>query len=174
MSVRGGGSQHSCGTCNMCCKLFSIADLGKPAWAWCEHCLPGSSKGCKIYDTRPQMCREFKCVWILTPTLGPEWRPDTAGFVLRVNGARMLVDVEAARPDAWRRQPYYNQFKLWSRRDGEPMLTVIVNTPRHTYVVFPETDVELGPGGEHTKIRSGYREEGGRLMPFAHFAEQPN
>lgn len=174
--MAGGGDDrgHVCGTCNMCCKLFSLPELSKPAGVWCKHCVPGSANGCKIYDARPAMCQEFRCVWILTPALGPEWRPDAAGFVMRVNGGRMLIDVEPARPDAWRRQPYYNQFKQWSRRGGERTLTVIVQTPRHTYVVFPETDIELGPSGETARIRSGYRMQNGKLMPYAHFAEPAN
>jgi hypothetical protein len=31
---------RSCGTCSLCCKLYEISELNKPARVWCRHCRP--------------------------------------------------------------------------------------------------------------------------------------
>ena len=65
---------RSCGTCTLCCKVFPVPDLAKPAGKWCQHCQPG--KGCRIHETRPEVCRKFFCGWMVSPGLGPEWKPE--------------------------------------------------------------------------------------------------
>ena len=47
----------TCGSCTLCCKVVGIAELKKPADVWCGHC--NKAKGCRIYDTRPQVCRKY-------------------------------------------------------------------------------------------------------------------
>ena len=71
----------ACGTCSMCCKLPSIAELEKPAGVWCQHVLKG--KGCGIYEARPEVCRAFRCSWLRDPDSPDSWRPDRCGFMLR-------------------------------------------------------------------------------------------
>ena len=72
---------RSCGECNACCAYYAIADLNKPARSLCQHWkTPG---GCSIYDTRPQVCRDYYCVWLQNATLDDWWRPDRSGFILR-------------------------------------------------------------------------------------------
>lgn len=100
-------SHRSCGGCTMCCKLPAINDpaLVKPANKWCQHCKPGA--GCKIYDTRPQSCIDFRCAW--TELRGPDqtlpdnWRPDKlkAYLISTTDGQNLHVVVDPARPDAW-------------------------------------------------------------------------
>ena len=66
---------RSCGECSLCCKLIKIDALNKPANKWCPSCKPGMG-GCQVYDTRPQPCINFKCLW-LQPEIGTEgMRPD--------------------------------------------------------------------------------------------------
>ena len=52
----------------MCCKLVAVTELQKPACVQCTHCAPGV--GCKIYEQRPQGCKDFACLWLLG--LAPE------------------------------------------------------------------------------------------------------
>lgn len=54
---------NECGDCSLCCKLLGIKELDKPKLQWCSHCSPGN--GCKIYQDRPQSCREFECMWLM-------------------------------------------------------------------------------------------------------------
>jgi hypothetical protein len=52
----------ACGDCSFCCKALEITQLAKPAGAWCEHCRAGG--GCGVYATRPDICRDYECLWI--------------------------------------------------------------------------------------------------------------
>lgn len=54
---------RECGGCTTCCKTHHILSLDKPEREWCQHCDIG--KGCRIYDTRPEECRVFKCGWLV-------------------------------------------------------------------------------------------------------------
>ena len=67
---------RSCGGCNACCKVPRIdaPELQKPAGVWCPNCRPG--QGCGIYDSRPGVCRDYRCVWLDTGFLAEECRPD--------------------------------------------------------------------------------------------------
>jgi len=53
---------RECGSCTLCCKVYYIAELGKAAGKWCQHCTPG--KGCMIHETTlPSQCATFNCLW---------------------------------------------------------------------------------------------------------------
>lgn len=78
---------NHCGTCTACCRVFAIAEMPKKkAGQWCEHCAIG--KGCKVYDDRPETCRTFECLWLLSQgredpreQLPPDMRPDRCKVV---------------------------------------------------------------------------------------------
>ncbi len=161
---------RACDGCTLCCKLYEITALDKPRGEWCPHCTQG--KGCGIYSARPGPCRTFQCMWTVASGLTKEWRPDIAGFVIAANGMQLFIDVDPETPDAWREQPYYAQLKRWSQRNRQNFLTVVVRTPTQSIVVFPETDIVLDPPRKGFEIRSGYRNENGKAVPYAHLEEQ--
>jgi hypothetical protein len=133
---------RACGTCTMCCKLTKIDAVQKPAGIWCRHCKPG--KGCTIYATRPNECRQFFCAWMTMPGLGDEWKPTQSKMVVAVhgkNGSRMTVHVDPQRPDAWRAEPYHMNFRRWAKTEG---MTILVAVGSHYYTVLPDRDVDLG------------------------------
>jgi len=72
-----------CGECTMCCRMFDIPELQKPANKWCVHCDIG--KSCKIYNDRPSVCADFSCVWLegrkKGVPFGDELRPDRCKIV---------------------------------------------------------------------------------------------
>lgn len=72
---------RSCGKCNACCRYYDVAALKKPAGQLCQHWK--KSGGCTIYETRPDVCRNFYCVWLQNASLDDNWRPDISGFILR-------------------------------------------------------------------------------------------
>ncbi len=102
---------RSCGTCSMCCKVFEVPVLSKPANKWCAHCKPG--QGCGIWETRPEFCRDYHCWYMTDATLTPEWRPDKAKFIVnfRAEESRFVVNVDASTPNAWKQEPYYSGLK---------------------------------------------------------------
>lgn len=74
-------------------------DPPKPEGKWCSQC--HKSKGCLVYDTRPQSCRTFKCLW-LEDALDAELKPSKCKAVLSVNslGEMLQVNVDPGYPHA--------------------------------------------------------------------------
>lgn len=138
---------RSCGSCTLCCKIFGVPELNKPAGQWCPHCdVTGSSGGgCRIHATRPEMCRAFVCGWLVDTQFGEGWKPERSKIVLMYdpNRPRIVAFVDPARPLAWRAPPFYEKLKELSRKvlpDGQ----VIVMLNGRTTVVLPNKEVELG------------------------------
>jgi hypothetical protein len=164
------GEVRPCGSCSLCCKVLRINALEKPAGEWCAHFRKGV--GCSIHSRSPGECRNFQCFWTLSSVLGDEWRPDRSKLVLWSNvEGRVIVDVDPAFPNAWRREPYYSTLKAWSDRDRPMKLEVLVRSGGRLWVIFPEADLDLGPQQPDMSIDSGYRIEEGRRAPFAVYVE---
>ena len=75
-------SERQCGECTACCTHLKIdtQELQKLAGSDCVHLEP--LRGCRIYETRPQGCRDFVCLWRQTPDIADDWRPDRSGMLL--------------------------------------------------------------------------------------------
>lgn len=102
-------THRTCGSCTLCCRLPDIDELLKPANEWCIHCVDGM--GCKIYQSRPQTCRDFLCLWMTDPNLGPEWEPTKAHMMVYTQGPQMTMLVDPAYPDVWKEEPYSAQLR---------------------------------------------------------------
>jgi hypothetical protein len=74
---------RECGDCVACCDILEIRspDLQKPAHVLCPHCVSG---GCGIYENRPNVCRDWFCLWRRIEALPDEMRPDKCGVVLSI------------------------------------------------------------------------------------------
>jgi hypothetical protein len=142
----------------LCCKLFPVPELEKPAGTWCRHIAQG--KGCGIHQTRPDVCRAFWCQWIENTDLGPEWKPEKARFVLSIYpGTQSLaVTVDPAVPAAWRQPAYLPSLRRWATAalgDGQ---FVIVFTGQRAIAVLPDSEKDLGtihPGDRIVSLRRG-------------------
>lgn len=83
---------RQCGECSLCCKLIEITEIGKPARQWCPDWDKG--KGCTIYENRPDVCRNFSCLW-LTGELPEKLSPRRTRVVAMWNkegGATLFPD----------------------------------------------------------------------------------
>jgi len=143
---------RSCGTCTLCCKVYDVPSLDKPAGKWCQHCKPG--QGCGIHETRPQHCRSFHCFWMTSDLLGPEWKPERCRFVLSVDPAtqNLLVQVDPGQPSAWKTAPYYDQIKRWAAAALAEKRHVIVFLNKSATAVLPNRDIQLGIIGPEDRI----------------------
>lgn len=104
---------RDCAGCVMCCKVFPIPETGKPDYGLCPHAREGV--GCDDHAGRPDVCREFQCLWRVDASLGEDWKPDVAGFVLHDPSPwTLLVSCDVDRPDAWRLDPYGSQIQEWA------------------------------------------------------------
>ena len=157
----------ACGGCDLCCRLYDIEELAKPAHTMCVHARPEG--GCGIHGVHPKTCQTFECLWLASDDLDGLWRPSTAGFVLRTEGPALYVDVDPERRGAWRREPYYAQIKAWSEliRDGRGMVTV---EDHGIHVIFPERDIYLGRLPAGALIEAGYLKTPTGLRPWARLA----
>ena len=71
-------SIRACEACSVCCEILEIPTLKKPKKTLCSNVC--STGGCSIYDTRPEECRTFQCLWSEGFT-GPGQRPDKSGIM---------------------------------------------------------------------------------------------
>lgn len=70
----------ACGSCTLCCSVLDIVELKKPPGPLCPNCTAGP--GCAIYATRPKVCRDFECEWLMSRDLSHPFRPDRIGTIL--------------------------------------------------------------------------------------------
>ncbi len=143
---------RECGTCTMCCKLFEIRALAKPAGTWCSHCKTGT--GCGVYETRPQECRDFFCHYRIDRDVPEHWKPSRSHMVLLSDaaGVRIVVHVDPKRPLAWREGQYYRDLKSWAANRLTAGKQVHVRIGARTIVVLPDQDVDLGEVGDDRAI----------------------
>ncbi len=74
-----------CGDCRLCCKVFPLPLLDKPAGTWCRHAAAG---GCAVHGpAMPDVCRQYDCFWREHETLSESWRPDRIGVVVTEAGS---------------------------------------------------------------------------------------
>jgi len=82
---------RDCGACEVCCIVPSInvAEMQKASSARCQHC----TQGCAIYETRPQVCRDYFCGWRRSAMVPDDWRPDKSGVLTEL----VMVDITPSR-----------------------------------------------------------------------------
>ena len=83
--------------------------MNKPMHRWCSQCDIGN--GCRIYNDRPQDCRNFACLWLVNERMPDELRPDRCKVIFYEPSVQpfpethvdlMLLE-EPQTPGRWRR-----------------------------------------------------------------------
>lgn len=166
---------RSCGTCTLCCKVLKITELQKPKGVWCRHCKPGD--GCGIYDTKPNECSQFYCLFLLDNRLGDAWKPSRSKIVLvtEFEQNRVAAHVDPAFPGRWREEPYYSTLKRWAVDAAPHQGQVVVTINMRSIVILPTEDVDLGIVGEDELIVTGETRtpSGIRLRAFKIHRDDP-
>jgi hypothetical protein len=154
-----GARARACGSCTMCCKVFKIGELNKPAGRWCVNARAGV--GCVIHDDRPNACRMFQCMWLASPDMPDEWKPDRARFVVSIEaGGGLQITCDPAQPTAWLREPYQAQIRRWAEHGvtiGRPVLLMVGG---RASVILPNTELDAGelqPGDQVELAHDGLR-----------------
>ncbi len=80
-------SSRECGTCQACCTAEGVHELRKPPGEPCQFLC---EKGCAAYETRPESCRRFRCLW-LQGVFEDGARPDGLGVVFSMTPAPITV-----------------------------------------------------------------------------------
>jgi hypothetical protein len=140
----GAAPGRECGACTMCCKVYALPELAKPAGVWCKHCAPG--KGCAIHDGLPNQCRLFFCLWMTDGAMPADWRPDRARFVLSVYPPNGFIygQVDPGSPAAWRKAPYYDRLRAMAKSLLEQQRHLIMFLGDQATLVMPDEDLPLG------------------------------
>jgi hypothetical protein len=75
---------------------------------------------------------------------------------------RVSVHVDPGDPTAWKRDPYYTQFKNWSRQFAGQKKLLIVYIKRRAIVVLPDKEIDLGTiePGEDVQLVSSMTPKG--------------
>ena len=94
------GTEKICGPCQACCVALKIKAprLRKQSGTPCQHL---AEKGCRIYQTRPQVCRAFLSSWRLLPELDASWRPDLSGVMLLRLSEKEIASAYRAAGSGW-------------------------------------------------------------------------
>ncbi|MCB1748551.1 MAG: hypothetical protein H6977_11820 [Gammaproteobacteria bacterium] len=97
---------RECGDCTLCCKVLGIEAEGfaSAQGEWCVHC-DKAGGGCRIYDTRPEECDLFSCLWLQQPELPEELKPSRCRVVIGWYDDMFYLYVDPGRRDAWQRAP---------------------------------------------------------------------
>jgi Fe-S-cluster containining protein len=136
--------RRECGACGMCCKLFHIAAVDKRAGTWCRHWAAGA--GCSIHPDRPEQCREFFCLWTTDASVADIWKPERSRIVLSIfpgNGF-LYAQVDPSSPQAWRKQPYFDDLRRMAARLQELNRRVIVFVGENATLVTAQGATPLG------------------------------
>lgn len=74
--------ERGCGDCSACCSgvlRIESAEISVGPGRPCRHC----GAGCGIYQSRPDVCRQFVCGWLVRGSPLPDWmRPDRSGVIV--------------------------------------------------------------------------------------------
>ncbi|MGQ0671618.1 MAG: YkgJ family cysteine cluster protein [Hyphomicrobium sp.] len=135
---------RTCDGCTLCCKLLEIDIIEKPRGTWCVHC--DKSRGCKIYEQRPEPCRGFHCGYLRIPHLDERWKPSKAKFLINFEerANRVAIHADPGLPDVWRREPFISTIRGWAANAGRDGGYVIVWTGQRAVIVMPGREKDLG------------------------------
>jgi hypothetical protein len=150
-------SGRECGTCTLCCKVYEVPSLEKPAGKWCQHCTPG--KGCGIWQTRPDHCRSFYCLYMTVGDFGPEWKPDRAKFVMTIDPVSRYLNlqVDPGHATAWRQEPYYSGLRRMAANLLREERLVVALNGSHATIITQNGDVDLGVMGPEDRVQLKFR-----------------
>lgn len=167
----------TCGSCTLCCKLFAVPPVDdKPPGVWCRHCTPGA--GCGIWATRPEFCRVYFCHWHYDASLGLEWRPEVARFIVSREprgGGVLSVVTDPGHRTAWRREPYHSRLRGLSRRliEQDAGVLLLIDGDRKS-IILPDDEVFVGKRDTHARVRFEMPDEDGVRRYKVVFLEEPH
>jgi hypothetical protein len=142
---------HTCGECAACCIPYRVPEIEKPAGVPCRYIVPSGDPdapayvggGCACYQSRPEPCRHFHCLWI-KDLIPDEMRPDKVGYIVATNWAGGYVQVNELVPEATDRCLHFQPWVAEVRRRG---IEVRIIPP-----IPPQTELAADPGLELSSV----------------------
>jgi len=139
---------RDCGDCTICCEYLKvdIPELQKPAGTMCPNCI--INKGCAIYETRPQLCRDWLCGWRETRVMGDEWRPDRSGILV------MFADDDDEVPHGFEQPTIKFMLLNVSKIHWPPLVNTIASLINHGKAVYLQIGGANSVQGQKTFLSS--------------------
>jgi hypothetical protein len=78
-------ASRSCNGCTACCVAMGVAELDKQPFSACRFAEDG--QGCGCYETRPESCRNYQCIWVQGALPDAFW-PKLSGVVMDMGRPR--------------------------------------------------------------------------------------
>ncbi len=160
---------RQCGGCTACCTMLAIdkPDIQKEAGVTCRHC----ASGCAIYETRPQLCRDFHCGWRQLPILDDSWRPDLSGVFVEIeyiDDETVLNLVLIGNPLKTLRQEWFLDFVQTGLRGQVPLHLGIPGPPGYQGASLPLDTMELfdAAAGPRAPLKALLEKELKRLQAY--------
>jgi hypothetical protein len=141
---------------------MGIVELDKPRNVWCDHAMPG--RGCAIYEQRPDSCRVFSCLWLLDEALGEHWKPEKSKLVIVPDGdtGATRVYVDAAAPDAWKKEPYFSSLLDFMQKGLAEGRLLFINVGNRHGLLLPDPrtrwrleDLGTLKAGDQVRLKRG-------------------
>jgi hypothetical protein len=141
---------RQCGSCSLCCKILRVDELDKPMDQWCGHFKSG--QGCSIHGSHPQSCRNYHCMWIISPAMPQSARPDRSKvmFSLDDDGRRIIARADPDFPDAWRQNPIHGQLRAWAGAYWFKGRTIWAMVGKRMWLIAPDRDIDIGETDERS------------------------
>ena len=144
-------SDRTCGDCTLCCKLMGVSAINKPVNKWCQYCEIGI--GCKIYPERPEPCKEFDCMWLVSVGLPEFMKPSKSHVVLIASTTgipALCAKVDPSYPAAWKQRDVLKVLSILSQS-----LPVVVSLRDLAYRIVPGNDWIQIPSSYVQKLPDG-------------------
>ena len=106
-----------CGGCRLCCTIQEVSEIKKPEGITCSHC--SIEDGCTIYETRPESCKEFHCLWQLglIQDKRNELRPDKLGIIClakeEIEGYSPIIQLNSLKQENFKKKIVKRLIENW-------------------------------------------------------------
>lgn len=120
------GINKECGECTLCCELLPIPEINKPENVLCGDCVLG--KGCGIYNSRPESCRNFNCLYIEDTEMNEILRPDNCNVIFeRITTKIYLAINHYNNPTAYKSEVVMDYIQTLNREGVSVVSTSFTN-----------------------------------------------
>jgi len=124
---------NTCGDCTLCCELLPIAEINKPHSQLCGDCT--LKKGCGIYNTRPESCRNFNCLFIESNDMGELLRPNNCNVIFeRITTKIYLAINHYNDPRAYESELVANYIQTLNKSGISVVSTSFTNEPNEFFL----------------------------------------
>tara|TARA_R110000772_G_scaffold17946_3_gene49862 strand:+ start:20048 stop:20506 length:459 start_codon:yes stop_codon:yes gene_type:complete len=131
-----------CGDCTLCCELLPIGEINKPASVLCGDCV--LTKGCSIYDKRPQSCRDFECSYISSDDMEEDLKPINCNVIFeKVTETVHLALIHPKDLDAWQAEPVKNYILGLKANGISTIISSYTRAPKYTVVAEGRTKEDI-------------------------------